>query len=217
MNKTIRITGVGTATAAPDYVQLTLSLETLDKDYATAMERAATDIQHLTDSLTAAGLNKDAVKTTAFHVDTDYSSEKDRYGNYHRVFNGYEVRHRLSVRFDFIPALLATVLTAVANCVAQPELSVAFTVKDPTAINEQLLTGAATHARRKAEVLCAAAGVTLGSLVRIDHSWSELDVYSHTEYNLMDKCMADASAPGFDFQPEDIKVSDNVTFEWEIA
>lgn len=218
MTKTIRITGVGTATAKPDRVVLTLSLTTLDPDYATAMTQAAEKIDQLTACLVQVGFEKDVVKTTAFHVDTDYDTEKDRYGNYHRVFNGYEVQHQLTVAFDFDTQRLSAALGAVATCVTQPELTIAFTVKDTAAVNEQLLTSAAHNARRKAEVLCAASGATLGNLVRVDYSWGELDIYSHTEYTMAAKCMAEPDgAPCFDIQPEDIHTSDSVTFEWELA
>ena len=51
--------------------------------------------------------------------------------------------------------------------------------KDPSAVNEALLTSAAANAKRKAEVLCAASGVSLGDLVNIDYNWGAGYLFPH--------------------------------------
>lgn len=216
--KTITVKGIGNVSVKPDYIVLSLSLTSQDKDYETAMNLAAVKITELNKSLEQIGFEKESVKTTDFYVNTEYESQKDRNGNYHRIFNGYVVKHRLKVAFDFDTKKLTTALSAIANCVVEPELSVNFTVKDNSAVNEELLKSAAQNARGKAEILCAASGVTLSDLVNIDYNWGELSLYSNTRYVMADDCIqACDCAPGMDIEPDDIDLRDTVTFTWQIA
>lgn len=216
--KTITVRGSGRASAKPDCVVLTLSLESRHPDYGQTMQGAADKIAELNKSLALVGFSKESLKTVDFDVRTEYVSKKDKDGTYRRIFKGYLVSHRLKVTFDFDTVTLTRVLGAVATCVADPELSVAFTVKDPTQISEELLVSAAENARTKAEVLCRASGVKLGELVNISYSWGELDVYSHTRYELDDKCKClPDGAPDIEIDPDDIRVSDTVNFVWQIA
>ena len=103
---------------------------------------------------------------------------KDRQGNYKREFVGYACSYRLKLAFDFDSKQLAKVISAIADCGAKPELSIAFTVRNPSAVSEKLLISATENARAKAEILCKASGSTLGQLLNIDYNWGELNVYS---------------------------------------
>lgn len=70
----------------------------------------------------------------------------------------------------------------------------------------------------KAEILTKASGVTLGELVSIDYNWGELHLYSPTRYEMEADCLMKVSAAptAMDIEPDDIDVSDSVTFVWEI-
>lgn len=216
--KTITVKGTGSVTVRPDYVVLSMALETKNLDYESAMREAADRIEQINKSLSSIGFEKESVKTTDFNVRTDYESKKDRNGNYYQVFNGYVVNHRLKIAFDFDTKLLSRVLGAVASCVAEPELSISFTVKEPSAVNEAILKSAAENAKRKAEILCAASGTKLGELVKIDYNWGELNIYSRTDYDMESDCLkACALAPySLDIEPDDIAATDTVTFVWQI-
>jgi len=216
MGKTITVKGVGKASARPDYVVLSMVLETNHIDYDKAMDMAAEHIQNLNETLEGIGFEKGSVKTTNFNVRTDYEREKDHFGNYKSVFNGYEVTHNLKLAFDFSMDRLAQALSAIAGCMSHPQLSVAFTIKDATAINEEMLRSATANAKRKAEILCEASGVTLGDLVAIDYNWGELDIYSHTRYGCCEDAMPMMACKSIDIDPDDVDVSDTATFVWEI-
>ncbi|MDY4511382.1 SIMPL domain-containing protein, partial [Streptococcus hyovaginalis] len=154
-----------------------------------------------------------------FNVDTDYDSYKDKQENYQRVFRGFVCRHQLKLSFDFDMKRLSQALAAIAKCLAQPELSISFTVKDATAVNEALLREATANAKRKAELLCEASGVKRGQLITIDYNWGELDIYSDTRYEMAEECLMEAAsmmARSIDIDPDDIDVRDTATFVWEI-
>ena len=139
MARTITVKGIGKASAKPDYVVFSMTLESKHKDYDKAMDMAADHIQQLNETLCGIGFEKDSVKTTNFSVRTDYDRVKDRNGNYQSVFRGYEVTHNLKLAFDFDMGRLSQALSTIAGCLSHPQLSVAFTVKDATAINEEML------------------------------------------------------------------------------
>lgn len=220
MARTITVKGIGKVSARPDYVILTMKLESKDTEYDKAMDIAAKQLSQLNDSLASIGFEKDAVKTTNFNVHTDYDSYKDKQGNYQRVFSGFVCSHQLKLSFDFDMKRLSQALAAVASCLAHPELSIAFTVKDPTAVNDALLQEATINAKKKAELLCEASGVKLGQLFMIDYNWGELNIYSDTRYDLAEDCIREAPmayGASIDIEPDDIDVRDTATFVWEIS
>ena len=65
MARTITVKGIGKASAKPDYVVLSMTLEAKNKDYQSAMDMAAEQIQHINDTLTEIGFEKGSVKTTS--------------------------------------------------------------------------------------------------------------------------------------------------------
>lgn len=215
MARTITVKGIGKVSTKPDYVVLPMTLESEYKDYNKAMDMAANHIQHLNETLFSIGFEKGSVKTTNFNVCTDYDRVKDRNGDYQSVFCGYEVTHNLKLAFDFDMGKLSQALSDIASCLSRPQLSVAFTVKNVTTINEEMLRFATANAKKKAEILWEASCVTMGDLIAIDYNWGKLDIYSHTRYDCCEDAMP-LMAKSIDIDPDDIDVSDTATFVWEI-
>lgn len=219
MMRTITVKGVGNVSAKPDYISISMTIESVRKDYDKAMEDAAARIEKLQKVAADSGYAKEDVKTVSFNVDTRYESVKDRQGNYKREFTGYACVYRLKLSFDFDSKQLARVISSIANSGAKPELSIAFTVKNPAKVSEELLASAAQSARVKAEFLCRASGCEMGQLLSIDYNWGELNIVSQTSYEMEDcimplATMSKGSAP--EIEPDDIDVCDTVTFVWEI-
>lgn len=218
MNRTITIKGVGKLSLKPDQTVVSLMPKTVRADYDKAMDEAAKHLEQLHNAVTEIGFTKDDLKTTSFDVGTEYENERDENGNYKQIFVGYRVTHGLKLEFDFDSQRLSKVLGAIAVCIAEPELNVQFTVKDKEAVDAALLQSACANAKAKAEILTKASGVTLGELVSIDYNWSELHLFSQTQYDMEDACMRMASAAptSIQIEPDDIDISDSVTFVWEI-
>lgn len=114
--------------------------------------------------------------------------------------------------------MIEQILCSISNCFAKPEISISFTVKDPLAVNEELLKSATINAREKARILCEASEVKIGNLISINYDWGELNIVSQTDYMIDEKCMAATSKKlsGIDIEPDDIDLSDTATFVWEI-
>lgn len=219
MMRTITVRGVGNVSARPDYITISMSIESIRKDYDGAMKDASERISKLQDVTVSSGYTKEDLKTVSFNVDTRYESVKDQQGNYKREFAGYACAYRLKLSFNFDSKQLAKVISCIANSGANPELSIAFTVKNPAKVSEELLDSAARNARAKAEILCKASGSEMGQLLSIDYNWGELNIVSRTSYEMEDSLMPLAAmdkccAP--EIEPDDIDVSDTVAFTWEI-
>lgn len=215
--RTITVKGIGAVSVKPDLIVLRLSMETAEYEYDAAMKAAAEKIDFLNKALEAAGFEKKSAKTADFRVRADYDSLNDGKGNYTSVFMGYKCRHELKIEFDFDTKRLAKALSEISKCIAKPEISIDFTVKDSSAVSAELLKAAAKNAREKAEILCAASGAKLGELLSIDYNWGELHLYSATDYDVEGKCMMLGAADDMDIEPEEIKARDTATFAWEIA
>ena len=216
--KTITVKGMGRVTLKPDWTVISMRLETEDKEYDKTMESAAERIDLLNKSLSEIGFEKKAVKTTNFNVRTNYENVRDKEGTYKSVFKGYVCTHSLKIEFDFDMKQLAKALSAISLCLAKPELSISFTVKDPAAVNEELLKSAAQNAEEKAKILCSASGVKRGDLVSIQYNWGDTDADSGTDYKIESRCMmkAEACLSNISIEPDDIRVNDTATFVWEI-
>lgn len=215
--RTITVKGIGAVSVKPDLIVLRLSMETAEYEYDAAMKAAAEKIDFLNKALEAAGFEKKSAKTADFRVRADYDRLNDGKGNYTSVFMGYKCRHELKIEFDFDTKRLAKALSEISKCIAKPEISIDFTVKDSSAVSGELLKAAAKNAREKAEILCAASGAKLGELLSIDYNWGELHLYSATDYDVEGKCMMLGAADDMDIEPEEIKTRDTATFAWEIA
>ena len=217
MNRTITVKGVGSASVRPDYITISMTIESVHKDYNESMEDAAQRIEKLQDAVICSGYKKEDLKTIRFNVDTKYKHIKEQQGDYRKEFVGYAVIYRLKLSFDMDSKQLAKVISEISESRAKPELSIAFTVKNPAKVSEVLLISATENAKAKAEILCKASGNELGQLISIDYNWGELDVTSQTRYDVFNditRVFSKRSAP--EIEPDDINVSDTVTFTWEI-
>lgn len=216
--RTITVQGVGSVRVKPDWIQISLSLEAGDMEYHRAVEQAGARIALLQKAVREAGFAQSDLKTTGFQVNTRYENQRDSKGTYRSVFAGFLCTYQLKLSFDFHTERLARVLGLLSASGAEPEIRIAFTVKEPAAVEEELLASAAENARRKAEVLCRAAGEKLGKLVQVDYHWGEDAFESPTRWGVDKEAapMLASRAALPELEPEDIHASDTVTFRWEI-
>ena len=214
--RTIHIKGTGHATQAPDQIVLSLTLTAQNKEYSAAMKIGSQQVEMLREAIVEAGFKADDLKTINFNVRAVYENEETKDGNskrYRQVFVGFECRHDLKMTFDLRNDKLNAAVDTIAASLAQPKISIAFTIKDADAFNDKILKAAAKDAKRKAKLLCAAMGVNLGKLISINYSWDELNI--RREAVLCQEAPV-AAKNSFDFKPDDITASDTVDFYWEI-
>ena len=215
MQKVITVRGSANVKVKPDYVNILINLETLNVEYSAAMKEAERRIEKLKAALKSVKVDTEDLRTTDFGVVTEWEWTKEKYGNRQtRVFKGYKIRQNLKLGFDFDRERMVAILSAVARSGVDPEFRVQFTVKDKSAVKEELFAKASENARKIAEGLCRGVGKKLGDIININYSWQEIDIY-----NEFDSCCEANGTGGAapDINPEDLDASDSVTFTWELV
>ncbi|MDE6727196.1 MAG: SIMPL domain-containing protein [Oscillospiraceae bacterium] len=216
--RTITVKGVGTASTPPDLTVISLNIIEKALEYTAAVNGANERIEKLQAAISTVGFKKDDLKTLSFNARTNYENYRDKDGTYKQRFAGYACEYHLKLSMDFDNKRLSETLAAIADSGANAEQSIAFTVKEPEKVSAQLLKAATENAREKAEVLCAASGVTLGDLVNIDYNWGDIMIHSASVYSEQFRGVDDAvpAAAMPEFEPDDIESRDTATFVWEI-
>lgn len=219
MERSIRVTGRGSLKVRPDVTRLILTLEGTEKDHDAALRRSSEQTEALKDTLGKHGFARQDVRTLTFSVDAEYESYKDRSGAWRQRFEGYKFFHRVKAEFPVDSARLGRLLYALGRCSAKPQIRIEYAVSDPEAAKDRLIAKAAADSRAKAEILTAAAGVTLGEVLHIDYAWEELELVARPIERAMSVCNADLigkESCDLDIEADDITVEDTVTVTWAI-
>lgn len=223
MERKITVKGIGHITAKPDFVVINMIVDETNKKYEKAVEIVSERIDILSNALVSVGFEADALKTSDFNVFIETGYKKSLKGTNEFVRTGYTCSYEMKLEFDFDSDKLAKAIDAIAKCVSNPRMDIKFTVKDKDAIKDELLKSAAVNAKRRAEILCEAAGGKLGELVTVDYNWNEISLLSPTRLNYDRFVDANMSVPEVpmaapkSIKPDDIDMSDNAVFVWEIV
>lgn len=216
MERTITVKGTGKVSAKPDLIVVRMDVTTRATRYEETMNEAATAIARLQKAIEKANFEKAALKTTDFSIDTDYESYRDEDGNYKSRFRGYVCVQKTKLEFPLDTKRLSRVIESISNSMAEPKLSINFTIKDVDAVQDELLASAAANARHRAELLAKGAGATLGELLQIDYTWGELHVFSPTRLTFSEDILYSQERMP-ELEPDDIDLSDNATFVWALT
>lgn len=216
-------------TAKPDYVIINLTIDATNKKYENAVEEATEKIKRLSAALVRIGFEKDDLKTADFRVNIATGYKKNFKGVNEMVKTGFTCVNRMKLAFDFDSEKLSKAVETITDCVAEPRLNIAFTVKDEESVKDELLKSAGANARRRAEILCESAGGKLGNLITVNYNWNQISILSPTSYHSNDiggttgvlfDAEPDDSMPLLalkSIQPEDIELHDDAVFVWEIV
>lgn len=214
--KTIAIKGKGKLSLEPDLIQLNLDLDYSNLDYDKTLMGIEESNKQLKDSIESLSFNRSDIKTTKFNIDAVYKWVKYKeFGETQqkRVFDGYLGEHNLTFSFDYDMGKLSKILNSIISLKNPPEFHISYSVKDKEGAKEKLLLEATKDARRKAEILTTASNVTLGDLINITYSWTNINFTRNADYFEEMSCKSIGS---LDITPEDIKMEDEVEFIWEI-
>lgn len=218
MERQITVKGIGKMTVPVDYVEIKFTLDEMNKDYKKGYETFENHIQELQKIVQSIGFKKEDLKASELDVTPEYDNIRKN-GKYIDVFKGYNFITELKLCFDFDSTKLGEVFSLTSDAKCAPRIDVEFTVKDKEEIKKNLLADAAKDAREKANILCEAMGVKLGNLITINYNWTEVNIYSNTNYALKhtDRVVYGCAERSLiDFTPDDISVTDNASFIWEI-
>lgn len=163
----LEVTGVARMSVKPDIGILSLSLQELAPEMATAMSGLAGGAEDYRRALAGLDFPEDEIKTVDFSVGRHTVYRDDE-----RRDSGYVARQSLRVEFAYTPERLATVLRGLAEREVDAEFSFRFRLAEDTKarVQEAIVREAVADAKRKAAYLAEAAGVRLVRLDRINYS-----------------------------------------------
>ncbi|WP_319371021.1 SIMPL domain-containing protein [uncultured Ilyobacter sp.] len=210
----ITVKGKGCTSAPPDWVKIVMNMEAKSLKYEKTLNLAAKQLEQLRKSLEEHGFDKKDLKTTSFNVDTSYRRVEDENGDYKRVFEGYTCSQNLYVGFEIDNKRLGSTLLSLSCCKSKPEFSIRYQLKDKKIIEEEILKNAIADATNKAKVIAGAADISLGKIISIDYSWSEVK-FIRENFELME-LSCKSSLESIDIEPDEIEASDTVSVVWEI-
>lgn len=219
MERTISITGKGRISLKPDLIRLIMRLEGTFEDYGETLKQSSQQMEALKNMFEGLGFERGDIKTLSFNIDAEYQSDK----SWKKRFIGYKFRHSFKLEFDIDNARLGKILYALAHEKTCPEFHIFYTIKDDEAAKDELLKNALKDSMKKAELLSAASGVTLGEIININYLFEDVKFLSVTTERLFDaSCMraagaAEDAAYDVNVEPDNIELTDTVTVIWSIV
>lgn len=161
----IVVTGEGQAAAAPDMAMMRLGVEARGAAPGEAVAEMSARMEPVLAALAEAGIAAADIQTGQVSLRPIQSYRQDDGTEAPRI-EGYVASNQVDVRIrelDRIGALLDGVVEVGANRLDW----LAFGLQDPGATRDAALRDAVADARRKAELVAEAAGVTLGGIVSV--------------------------------------------------
>ena len=221
MERTIKVTGTGKISVKPDITIVSLDFYDIAKSYETALKASTNGVNFVKEVLEKTGICRDTLKTTMFNVNSYYQSYKDKDGEYKSRFAGYKYSQTLKFEFDIDNKKLGKVLYHLSKLPISSNFRISYGIKNLEEAKNELLSKAIFDAKKKAEIISKAAGVTLDEIIDINYSWVDVD-YRSVQYDVceermkMNKYMNSNEEYEIDIEPEYIQKSDNVTLVYRI-
>ncbi|MDB6177031.1 SIMPL domain-containing protein [Paracoccus sp. Z330] len=161
----LTVTGQGESRMAPDMAQIQVGVTVQADTASEAMSQNSQQQASVIEALKNAGVEAKDIQTSGL----DLSPMRNYGDNRSSEVTGYQARNMVSVRVNEI-ASLGTVLDALVDAGANEINGISFGREDSAQATDDARRSAVADARHKAELLAEAAGLTLGSVLRIDDS-----------------------------------------------
>ena len=159
----ISVHGTGRVTMKPDTATFSVGIEATAKKAGAAMDEASTKMAAIIAALKKAGVADADLTTTQISLNPTYDYNN---GNSKPILTGYSATQTLNVKARAL-GTAGSLIDASVDAGANNVGGISFTVDDPTEATDKARTAAVEDARRKAEALAKAAGITLGKVIRI--------------------------------------------------
>ncbi|MCU0630406.1 MAG: SIMPL domain-containing protein [Methanoregulaceae archaeon] len=208
-DRTITASGTGSVIGTPDRAQISLAVETENVDVKAAQAENAAIMTKVMDALKAAGIPRDALKTTGYTIypvydDIRFPAQK---------IKAYHVTNTLTVTLHDVSRTGEVIDIGVANGINQAN-SIQFLLSDEQAqvIRTEALKEATARAAADAQTVATALGVNITAVKTVDVGQGYTPVLFQ---NYAKNDMASGSAPT-PIQPGEVTVTASVTVTYLI-
>ena len=154
--------GEAVTKVAPDRAWVTITAEARARNPREAQKQNAAAMSAVMQQLKAAGLEPDAIRTTAVDLQPEFDFAGGR-----QTLRGYVTRNSVEVRVDALSRLGEILDLAVASG-ATSLGGIRFDIQDRDAAEREALRRAVADARARAEAAAAGAGVRIERIVRVE-------------------------------------------------
>lgn len=161
-SRTISVTGTGTVESAPDMATLMIGVTTQGATAAEALTANTAATEAVIARLTASGIAARDMQTSNLSINPNWTG----YDSSTPTISGYVASNMLTVRVRALDATGAVLDAAVADG-ANTLNGLTFGLADPEPAYNEARKEAVADAKAKAELLAAAAGVSLGQVLSI--------------------------------------------------
>lgn len=165
--RVLTVTGSGEVSATPDVAVISSGVETQAETARGALDANSRAVAALIDAARKAGVETRDIATSGFSVQPVYAERRQPKGEPVQAIVGYQVMNRVTVTLRDVAKvgpLLDQLVTVGSNRID----GITFLVSDANTRRDAARTAAVADARRKAETLADAAGVTLGKVLTIE-------------------------------------------------
>lgn len=198
---TILIDATGMATANANLIHFHITLNRFHENAGTAFEEHKKLERYLTDFLLEKGIDDERIQANPVRISPrSYSNER-----------GFETNQRVSIQLSDITEFERMQVDLINN--GFDNFSGSFGSTGEREAGEQALENAVREARRKAEILAAAAGKKLGSVLNIEHTSTYRPAYRDSGALAMSAVANDGGM--LQFQTT-IPVSENVRIRFQL-
>jgi uncharacterized protein YggE len=207
----ISVAGEGKITARPDVAMITLGVSTLRPTVAEARDAAATALDAMIASMRNNSIADEDIQTQSLNIYPEY-----RYGNNgEQTLTGFRVSNTVIAKLRDVDRTGEVVDDAVNAGGNEATIQgIAFTIDNPEDLREEARAAAVADAKRRAETLASASGVSIGEPISITEGsvYSPPIPYAGAEF-AGDRAQA---APETPIEPGELDVIINVTVTWAI-
>jgi uncharacterized protein len=169
--RTITVAGEGEARGKPDIARATLGVDSTAGKVGPALQDANARMAALLAAIRRAGVAEKDIRTTEFSVYFEQDPAQPRPGDSARSSGRYHVRNAVEITIREL-ARASDVLDAALAAGGNAASGLSFAIGDPAPLRARAREDAVADARRRAEALARAAGVTLGPVLSISEGAS---------------------------------------------
>lgn len=193
-NHTVNVSGHGEVSVAPDMALLTVGVQTKGTDAESALSANSTRTQAVITAVEGEGLASDHIQTGS--ISLWYDSEH----------NVYYASHQLTLRVTTI-SKVGEILDAAVHAGANNSWGVSFGLKDSSSARSQALRAAVGDARKRADSISSALGVSITGVGSASEASFNGPIYSTDTRNAAPA----APAPSTQIQPGQLTVSADIS------
>lgn len=209
---TLTVTGEGEAAVPPDMAVVTLTVLREGDTARAALDASSEAMDDVLETMREEGIADRDLQTAGFSINPRYTQPREGEPMEAPEIAGYEVANTLTVRLRDLERLGAILDLAVSLGVNRGG-DIMLTNDDPSATLAEARTDAVEDAAARAETLAAAAGVSLGRVMRIDEKAQHFQPIPMARAEMARGFAADASVP---IAEGENTYRVNVTMTWEL-